>query len=482
MNLKRLTVKELEKMSLGIPSTEGVCTVHKFCYDNWIEIKNRKRKWIAESVCETYLRYYNEIFNKLPELESKDISDYVASDFEDAIRKIQKENLLIYDEESKGKIHICKRLVRDLIDYAVYLGKCEDILRYSEFFADVLGEEKTETIITQRLAKRSEKIKRSFTAKQEKKIASFLLNDNIVYGEGVNYGLLLMYALGLRNAEACAIKFSNFFTFESYPDMVVCVVYTSARDGKVRNGGKTSNMPRFIVVPSKVWRLIQKRIDYIESKIGGENVEDFPVACSSEGFKIHLRSNELTDGAEILFEEVGITSADLVVVAKEMNQEEIEYILSEKDPTAYLFRRNFATQMASIGMEEEMIRYLMGHRMGEEYKRNFYSNEEKVYEISLIMSRRALVNDGVSFEKYYDRNTEEVFEFYSGDKVSIKEKQGDSFTVTVETNEPNDDIRVYFFGEGEISVENLQIKYKSCNKFIQQARALEKYYEIYNKE
>jgi hypothetical protein len=71
-------------------------------------------------------------------------------------------------------------------------------------------------------------------------------------------GLLLMYSLGLRNAEACAVDYGDIKPMQTHPDCPVIWIYkTTGYDisaGKL--GGKTRNADRIIPVPDKVAVLI----------------------------------------------------------------------------------------------------------------------------------------------------------------------------------------------------------------------------------
>ena len=65
----------------------------------------------------------------------------------------------------------------------------------------------------------------------------------------------------------------------------------------------------------------------------------------------------------------------------------------EKEPTAYLFRRNFGTRMYQLGLTEAEIQYLIGHDIEiRQETRNSYRNEEKMYPIYQKMRRRFLLN------------------------------------------------------------------------------------------
>ena len=68
-----------------------------------------------------------------------------------------------------------------------------------------------------------------------------------------------------------------------------------------------------------------------------------------------------------------------------------------KDPTAYLFRRNFGTHLHILGLSEPEIEYVIGHDIDDPYEtRNEFVNEEKLFSIKQKMDRRPLVNSDLT--------------------------------------------------------------------------------------
>ena len=68
--------------------------------------------------------------------------------------------------------------------------------------------------------------------------------------------------------------------------------------------------------------------------------------------------------------------------------------VDEKEATAYLFRRNFATILHILGLNQNEIEYLMGHKIASDFeKRNYYSNIVKLYPIKEKMDNRPLFSN-----------------------------------------------------------------------------------------
>ena len=65
----------------------------------------------------------------------------------------------------------------------------------------------------------------------------------------------------------------------------------------------------------------------------------------------------------------------------------------EKDPSAYLFRRNFGTHLFILGLSEAEIQYVVGHDIEGLYEtRNEFVNEERLLEIKQKMEQRPIFN------------------------------------------------------------------------------------------
>ena len=66
----------------------------------------------------------------------------------------------------------------------------------------------------------------------------------------------------------------------------------------------------------------------------------------------------------------------------------------EKDPTAYLLRRNFGTQFYLLGLEESEIQYIIGHEIEDPGEmRSIFRSEEKLHPIAQKMALRPIVNE-----------------------------------------------------------------------------------------
>ena len=71
---------------------------------------------------------------------------------------------------------------------------------------------------------------------------------------------------------------------------------------------------------------------------------------------------------------------ELAFLDEELSEENTAALLKEKEPTAYLLRRNYATQMCILGLTNAEMQYLMGHDVEDAYEsRNEFVDSERIY-------------------------------------------------------------------------------------------------------
>jgi len=208
-----------------------------------------------------------------------------------------------------------------------------------------------------------------------------------------------MYALGLRNAEACAVDFGDIKPMQTHPECPVVWIYkTTGYDTSVgKLGGKTRNADRIIPLPDKVAALIRARRQHMESQLN-KLVDDYPIVCNNDRWDVRCSARELTNAARALFQSIKMKAVQLASVTEDL-QEEPETsndslpFEDRKDPTAYLFRRNFGTHLHILGLTEPEIEYVIGHDIDDPYEtRNEFVDEEKLFAIKQKMDGRPLVN------------------------------------------------------------------------------------------
>lgn len=330
--------------------------------------------------------YKNHI---LPLLEGKIMDDLTLPDYENIIQQISQKKHF----EFSTLMHY-RSLIRRVVRCAVQKNICKDVLFGSIF--SLPEDDKNDNVV------QFVKNRKSLSIKEE-----FLLFQRIMQDpeqEGCIMGLALMYALGLRNNEACGLTFSSIREMKDYPGVFCAwvIVSTSGRSHKTKAGGKTSNAPRKIPIPAALLHLIQQRKQYLQRLIDqgelilpdGKSVEILPIACEQD-FLTHCSSEKLTAIGRLILKEIQINEDQLAYIDRDLQDDNVmlEMGVTEKDPTAYLLRRNFATHLNILHLSEPEIQYIMGHNMEDSYANRYdYSSDDRLFLIAQKMEKRPIFN------------------------------------------------------------------------------------------
>lgn len=234
------------------------------------------------------------------------------------------------------------------------------------------------------------KQKRSFTKKEEEKIANYLLfNPNTDIGE--NIGLTTSFCIGTRDNECTALDFKDIVEFDRYSGTYKVILFSSTDLHKniVKSGGKSWDMPRYVAAILAYIDFIMKRMDFLNSilsfpftdKNGTFNsVLDLPVSCRGTNYTKRCKSDDLSKAGRVLFRDV------LKMREEEVAQMDIERLsaadidVEEKSVTTYAFRRNFATRCYNLGFSSTELQYIMGHKITDiKFRRADFTDEDYLY-------------------------------------------------------------------------------------------------------
>ena len=343
-------------------------------------------------------------------------------------------------------------LIRTVVRCAVEKGFCQDVL-FGSIYSLPPNERKE-------VANKKEFVrnKKSLDAKEEKRLFERIMTDP--KQEGPRMGLALMFGLGLRNNEACGLKFRDIKEMNMYPGNYCVWVYetTVGATNKLKVGGKTRNAPRVLPIPPVLYDFLMARKAFLQEEAdngrilfseetGIRSIEDLPIACQKSDYKVHCSSPHLTTCGRLVLCDMKMSEDKLAYIDAQLQDDEWRAAtgISEKDPTAYLLRRNLATHLHILGLTESEIQYYMGHDMGDRYAdRNEYTNEEHLYTILQKLRNRPL------FNKKYPH--EETLVLKSGGNAlqrdhvhaaqfSIDEADVE-VTIAAKADEPNDPIQI----------------------------------------
>lgn len=234
--------------------------------------------WNSETA-QTYDRNYYEVL--APKFYKKAFVEYTIDDIISILDEIQNEG---YIEEGKKKkysdsqIRTFKSNIRRIDDIAVR----NKIRLGSVFYGSIfelddykVGKEKNFYTnvekITQKNLNENTVLKKSLTEEEEEKVFKSVMCDYKQIGD--NMGIALMYACGLRNAEACGVNFGDIIAIDENEDSFVVRIKgttNSSREETLQT--KTENAYRYIPLSEKTFNLLINRKEYVKSKLNMANI------------------------------------------------------------------------------------------------------------------------------------------------------------------------------------------------------------------
>ncbi len=357
------------------------------------------KNWNADTRKKHEREYNNIILPALKDHNEKSIREYTKEDYEEAIEYIRDNGYIqegVRRKYAESSIHNFGNLIYYVVFQSSVYGLCEDVLWGTKFVLDVPDEvEEIESRV---------KLKKSLSIEQEKNLASEILND--VDEDGAIIALLLMWGLGLRNAEACGLNYGDIKQIEGHEECYAARIYKTTKiDSNIlQSGGKTYNTGRMVPVPEKIIEFLDKRKTLIKRFANEQemtiSIDELPICCDgwieadSDNFIRRCSAHRVSMVAHEIFERAKITSEQLAYLDVELSEDNTAAVLKEKEPTAYLLRRNYATQMSILGLSVSEMQYLIGHDVEDAYEsRNEYVDSERIYEMYQKLEKRALLNE-----------------------------------------------------------------------------------------
>ena len=364
------------------------------------------KNWKKNETKIQYMKIYNNtILPAIKEHNNKCIWQLTKEDFEDAIISIREKGYEIGGKQqyySESTIQKFQYLIYIVVYIASAFNYCDDVLWGTRFELSEGDSENNET-------EEKTVLKKSLTVQQEQELSKALTED--IRMDGAAVGLLLMFGLGLRNAEACGLNYGDIKPLRGYNHCYVAWIYKSTKIGtnELQSGGKTINTGRIIPVPKGVYDFLYRRKMCIYRKLQDHpeakrqekfDIDNMPICCNGpigddiETYIKRCSANNISSIAPQYFKIAGIKSKQIALIDAELSDVGIVKILKEKDATAYLLRRNYATHLQILGLTTAEMQYLIGHDVEDAYEsRNEFVNEERIYAMHLKLLHRPLVND-----------------------------------------------------------------------------------------
>ncbi len=345
-----------------------------------------------------YLRAYNNVI--IPAMEKTEFGLGALARLEND----DVEEILLQIRRDKG--YCCAestiRLMRYLI-WCVYKqgfqnDHYEDKLRYEELgiFGRSPLEEDQQLIAKMMLMKKSLSIEEELRAAEWFKQKLNLRSEKVEEEpRGEYYGLLMMFAYGFRNAEACGL---NYDAIVKIPDRdFSCVFVKTTTDGgsnELKTGGKTLNFTRVLPLYDFIETILDKRrtfiVDYIErsgkSRKEAETlVKRYPIGRKGNNYSERASRDDLTKMGRIFLREIigdGYAAVNQATGQVLFKQKLLDASIDERDATTYLLRRSAATNYYAMGFSASQIQFLMGHLIEDpDVMRYFLVNPDRQKEI-----------------------------------------------------------------------------------------------------
>ena len=253
-------------------------------------------------------------------------------------------------------------------------------------------------------ARRQVSLPRSLTLTQEIKLV-----DEIIRGITKNSyyaGLALGFYLGLRPGECCGVTYGDIRPLEGYPEAHCLYVYEQlTANEESSNDLKSANAYRVLPVSTELYQLILTRKSAVEYTLGG-NCDHCYIVCQNEtrkGLQRQCNRRNYRVFAQTILRSIKVDEHVVINLSKEIKGEKV----SESNVTTYLLRRNFATALSGVcGMEDDELKYLMGHAIGTaDEKRHDFVNPDTLFLLWEKLNLRAYMSPYK--QKYMIKSKEE---------------------------------------------------------------------------
>ena len=383
----------------GMPTFWGFFVAHL----EEIQKTARSSGW-NENTTETYSKIVaTKIVPNLKGHNHRSILDYSLEDYNKALSQIKAAGKnTAQDPYDSTTLERYAFLIRAVVTVAARYGLSED------FFSK--KKSVNNSSVTSIEAQSQFIVPKSLTVKQDCDVAAYLKRHLKKSGQAV--GLLLMYALGLRNAEACGVQFTHIKEMSEYPGhYYLQIVQTTEIDkSRTKLGGKTSNAARNIPIPNSLVKILFSLQDFRVSELAthNQNCTDYSqlfITCKDQDYSSNCSADDLTIAGRDMFISIGMRQEELCAIAKELSiataeaeeagiSEDDILLLYEKEPTSYLLRRNFATHMFLLGLDDAETHYIIGHTMEDtNMNRHDYTDESLLMSIKQKLDKRPILNN-----------------------------------------------------------------------------------------
>ena len=417
-----------KKIADWIASIDGKTTFAGVINDYFNEI-SEDNYWRAENTRDHYKAdYERRILPFITEHDTKPLENYTYEDYREIVYNIKETG-----KYSEARVLHLMRLISAVVRMAEKKYGYPNVLWGTAF-------EMPETLDVQEKLQELVTLKKSFSPQQEIALFQKLTETEGMSGE--RYGVLIMFGFGLRNGETAAIDFGDILESFVEDGFHALLVYKTieSKGHQLVSSGKTENADRVIPITDFVYRFLIRRKQYVAEQEGKsiEEINDYPVACVGNDYSKRCTPDQIARAAKVLFAEIGIKPRVLSYMDYEIIKGEDSVVVKEKDPTSYLMRRNFATQMLIIGMNEAEIQYLLGHDITDSYEtRNEMLSFESLRHMGDKLKERAVFPHGNMLVETHDLeySREYIYQDQRATYMDIPLEPDDELYINIESEE-----------------------------------------------
>lgn len=246
---------------------------------------------------------------------------------------------------------------------------------------------------------------------------------------GLSLGVAAMLLMGLRTAEACAIRFDTIMIRDEW--FLVCPVLAQIKNGERVIILKTDAAYRCAIGGVLMTHLVSRRYEHLRTLgYSEEEVTQMPLVSDGDDPNKFANPSTLSAYAKELLLACGYEEECLRLagVLAENDLTLDEKSRKELDVTAYILRRDYVTRAANCcGMAPADIDYLVGHENAEN-KNTDYTNPDIQRELAFQLERYVFLPEFTRHPYYapilakYRRRKTEDLEGFNGYRIIAEEE------------------------------------------------------------
>lgn len=333
----------------------------------------------------------------LPRFQNHPLEAYAAEDFEAVIQDIASDG----DGCAESTLQRYRMHIKRVIAMAVQHEGMRDPLWGVVF---------DEIIKPKQVGQRERRtLPKSFTAQQQCAIGDAIYRSAAEGGDDI--GLMLSYEAGLRPKESAGATYGDLWEFDDYG---VLAIHTSTKgQGSKRHGKlKTKNGYRMTVLGSRAVDIINSTKAEVSRFLDREEgnsaaIMTAPIAGKKDNPLQPHSSTQLSKAFRTILRDIGYEAEEFMAATRIVESEEYADAVrkvttgelgfaDERNPTMYIQRRQFCTDMHIVRCNSDQIQYAMGHRIeNTAIDRRDFRNEDRLKELAEKLNSRPSVNRAV---------------------------------------------------------------------------------------